>query len=178
MKVQDTVYAQLTKIAQDNEQPENINAVLEINPDALFVAREMDMKPEAEHGALWGCTILLKDNINTADTTHTSAGSLALADHYAAEDAPIVQKLRAADAVILGKANMTEYANYLTEDMPAGYSSRGGIRAQSTQSERDSFRLQQWICRSGGSRLLYCGYWYRNQRFHHFSSPALRGRRH
>jgi Asp-tRNA(Asn)/Glu-tRNA(Gln) amidotransferase A subunit family amidase len=69
---------------------------------------------------------VLKDNVETGDRMHTSAGSLAMADYYAAEDAFLVRKLREAGAVILGKANMTEWANYMTENMTAGYSSRGG----------------------------------------------------
>jgi amidase len=73
-----------------------------------------------------GIPILLKDNINTGDKMHTSAGSLALANSYASEDAFIVKKLRESGAIILGKANMTEFANFMTDGMPSGYSSRGG----------------------------------------------------
>jgi amidase len=68
----------------------------------------------------------LKDNINTGDKMHTSAGSLALANSYANGDAFIVHKLRDAGMVIMGKANMTEFANFMTKGMPSGYSSRGG----------------------------------------------------
>jgi amidase len=68
----------------------------------------------------------LKDNIATADRLHTSAGSLAFKDFVAPRDAFLVSRLRAAGAVILGKTNMTEWANYMTTGMPAGYSSRGG----------------------------------------------------
>lgn len=70
--------------------------------------------------------MLLKDNINTGDKMHTSAGSLALANSFAGEDAFIVTKLREAGAIIMGKANMTEFANFMTNGMPSGYSSRGG----------------------------------------------------
>ena len=75
---------------------------------------------------LHGIPIVLKDNIDTADKMHTSAGSLILADHYAKEDAFLVKQLREAGAIILGKVNMTEWANFIADDMPTGYSSRGG----------------------------------------------------
>src|SRR5207245_8207049 len=75
---------------------------------------------------LAGVPILLKDNIATADKQPTTAGSLALADARARRDATVVKLLRNAGAVILGKANLTEFANILATDMPAGYSSLGG----------------------------------------------------
>lgn len=126
MTVRNHVEKQLQCIAQDRARPDGVNAVLELNPDALSNADILDQKPAQERGALHGMTVLLKDNINTADQTHTSAGSLALADHFAAEDAHIVKRLRAAGALMLGKANMTEFANFISLDMPPGYSARGG----------------------------------------------------
>lgn len=105
-----------------------LNSVLEISPDALFWADKMDMlRAKGEIlGPLHGLPVLLKDNINTGDKLHTSAGSLALADHYAPADSHIVTLLRKAGAIILGKTNMTEFANFLSDNMPGGYSSRGG----------------------------------------------------
>jgi amidase len=103
-----------------------LNSVREVNPDALMIARSLDgMKPSARR-PLAGVPILLKDNIATGDKTHTTAGSLALADARAKDDATLVKQLRAAGAVILGKVNLTEFANILTVDMPSGYSSVGG----------------------------------------------------
>jgi amidase len=75
---------------------------------------------------LHGIPVLLKDNIDTGDKMHTSAGSIALANHYAREDAFLVRRLRAAGVILLGKLNMTEWANYMSNRMPSGYSSRGG----------------------------------------------------
>lgn len=75
---------------------------------------------------MYGIPILLKDNIDTADKMHTSAGTLALANSIPLQDSFVAQKLRSAGAIILGKANMTEYANFMTVGMPSGYSSRGG----------------------------------------------------
>lgn len=105
-----------------------INAVLEVNPDAEFLAHVSDeeRKKKGPRGPLHGIPILLKDNIDTADKCHTSAGSIALKDSYAAKDAFVAEKLRAAGAIILGKANMTEWANFMSDHMPTGYSSRGG----------------------------------------------------
>lgn len=139
MTIRKNLEEQLQHISRDRVQFEGVNAVLELNPDALEIADRLDQKPAAEHGLLHGMTILLKDNINTADKMHTSAGSLALGDHFALEDAFIVRQLRAADALILGKANMTEFANFLTFDMPPGYSSRGGyVRNPHNRAESPS----------------------------------------
>ncbi|MUK89821.1 amidase [Ornithinibacillus sp. L9] len=118
----------LQQIASYNHQGPKINAVLEVNPDALHIAEALDIErnQKGARGPLHGIPILLKDNIDTADKTHTTAGSIALKDHYAEEDAFITKKLREAGAVILGKANLTEWANFMTVDMPNGYSSHGG----------------------------------------------------
>jgi len=128
MTSHDLVLAYLARIARLDRGPAGTNSVLEINPDALQIAAAMDAE-RANHGVrgpLHGVPILLKDNIDTGDKLHTSAGSLALAESFAARDAHVAARLRAAGAVILGKANMTEWANFMTEGMPAGYSSRGG----------------------------------------------------
>jgi amidase len=104
-----------------------LNSILEINSDVITIAEELDERNKDDSGLLYGVPILLKDNINTADSLHTSAGSLALADSSPETDAEIVKILRKKGAVILGKTNMTEFANYMTKGMPNGYSSKGGI---------------------------------------------------
>ncbi|WP_310831507.1 amidase family protein [Paenibacillus pedocola] len=116
------------RIADHDKNGLTINSVLEINPDALFIAESLDVERalQGPRGPMHGIPVLLKDNINTGDKMHTSAGSLALADSFAGEDAFIVTKLREAGAIIMGKANMTEFANFMTNGMPSGYSSRGG----------------------------------------------------
>ncbi|MDF2630961.1 MAG: amidase [Symbiobacteriaceae bacterium] len=118
----------LERIAQIDKQGPRLNAVLEVNPDALFIARALDAerRQTGPRGPLHGIPILLKDNIDTADKLHTSAGSLALASSYAPNDSYVADALREAGAVILGKANMTEWANFMADHMPSGYSSRGG----------------------------------------------------
>jgi amidase len=113
--------------AYDRSGP-RLNAVLEVNPDALAIAEALDRERAStgSRGPFHGIPVLLKDNIATADRLHTSAGSQALRDVVAPRDAFLVTRLRDAGAVILGKANMTEWANFMTTGMPAGYSSRGG----------------------------------------------------
>lgn len=105
-----------------------INSVLEINPDAVHIAEALDAerKEKGPRGPLHGIPILIKDNIDTLDKMHTSAGSLALKDSYALKDSFVAEKLRKAGAVILGKTNMTEWANFMAIGMKNGYSSRGG----------------------------------------------------
>ena len=129
LTVRSLVMAYLSRIAEIDKCKDGLNSVLETNPDVLFIADEFDerLKKGEEPRALFGIPVLLKDNVNTKDRLHTSAGSVALADNYAPYDAHIVKNLRQAGAVILGKANMTEFANFMTrENMPSGYSSRGG----------------------------------------------------
>lgn len=129
LTVRELVLKYLSRIAEIDKCENGLNSILEINPDVLFIADALDKKLETreEMPPLFGIPILLKDNINTADKLHTSAGSVALADNYAPYDAHIVKRLRDAGAIIFGKSNMTEFANYLSrENMPAGYSSRGG----------------------------------------------------
>jgi amidase len=103
-----------------------LNAVRVVNPDALSIAARFDgVKPSAKQ-PLAGVPILVKDNIATGDKQPTTAGSVALEDAHAKGDAPVVKRLRDAGAVILGKANLTEFANILAIGMPSGYSSLGG----------------------------------------------------
>ena len=119
----------LSRIASIDKCDGGLNSVLEINPDALLIADTLDkMRANGELlGPLHGIPVMLKDNISTGDKMRTSAGSLALQDNYAPYDAHIAKLLREAGALILGKTNMTEFANYMTDgQMPNGYSSRGG----------------------------------------------------
>lgn len=106
-----------------------INTILELNPDALEIARALDVEraEQGPRGPLHGIPILVKDNIGTADKMHTSAGSLALAESFAPRDAFVVEKLRAAGCVILGKANMSEWANARGRGSVGGWSGRGRL---------------------------------------------------
>lgn len=103
-----------------------LNSVRMVNPDALSIAARFDKVKPSKAQPLAGVPILVKDNIATGDKQPTTAGSLALEGARAKDDSTVVKRLRAAGAVILGKANLTEFANILAIDMPSGYSSLGG----------------------------------------------------
>jgi amidase len=118
--------AYLARIEAYDRAGPTLNSVREINPDALAIAASFDRIKPNPRQPLAGIPIVVKDNIATGDKQHTTAGSLALAEARAKRDAALVARLRAAGAVILGKANLTEFANILAIDMPAGYSSLGG----------------------------------------------------
>ena len=120
------VQAYLARIAAYDCAGPRLNAVREVNPDAPAIASQSDAREPTARRPLEGIPILIKDNIATADEQHTTAGSLALDGARAKDDATVVKLLRQAGAVILGKANLTEFANIIAIDMPAGYSSLGG----------------------------------------------------
>lgn len=106
-----------------------INTVLEVNPEARAIADALDAE-RATKGprSVWhGIPVLLKDNIGTKDKLHTSAGSLSLSDSFAPREAFVVERLRAAGAIIIGKANMSEWANARGRSSIGGWSGRGGV---------------------------------------------------
>jgi len=118
----------LKRIKEIDKSGPKLNAVIELNPDALTIASAMDAERKLGkiRGPLHGIPILIKDNIDTADQMQTTAGSLALAGNIASADAFIVKKLRDAGAVILGKTNLSEWANFRSTRSCSGWSSRGG----------------------------------------------------
>jgi amidase len=120
------VQAYLARIAAYDRAGPLLNAVREANPEAAAIAARSDETDPAKRRPLEGIPILIKDNVATGDAQHTTAGSLTLEGAKANADATVVRLLRQAGAVILGKANLTEFANILAIDMPAGYSSLGG----------------------------------------------------
>jgi amidase len=105
-----------------------LNSIIELNPDALMTARALDeeWQRSGPRGPMHGIPVVLKANIDTADKMRTTAGSLALAQHIPPEDAFIVSRLRDAGAVILGKANLSEWANFRSDHSSSGWSSIGG----------------------------------------------------
>lgn len=118
----------LKRIDKVDKNGPKLNSVIEINPDAVAIAEMLD-KERGEgkvRGPLHGIPVLIKDNINTADQMQTTAGSLALAGNIASQDAFIIRKLREAGAVILGKTNLSEWANFRSNRPCSGWSSRGG----------------------------------------------------
>jgi amidase len=119
----------LARIAAVDKAGPAINSIIELNPDALAIADTADRARRtmgSAVGPLHGIPVLLKDNIGTADKMRTTAGSLALADHTAPEDADLVALLRQAGAVILGKTNLSEWANFRSTHSTSGWSGRGG----------------------------------------------------
>src|SRR5712672_2690339 len=106
-----------------------INSVLELNPDALSIADALDQERKAKgpRGPMHGVPVLIKDNIDTADKMMTTAGSLALVGSKPVQDSFVAQKLRTAGAVILGKTNLSEWANIRSSHSTSGWSGRGGL---------------------------------------------------
>jgi len=127
--VEQVVQRCLTRIAELDRDGPALAAVIELNPDVLSIARERDRERRAGQplGALHGLPILIKDNIDTGDRMLTSAGSLLLASESAPRDAFIVERLRAAGAVLLGKTNLSEWANFRSTHSTSGWSARGGL---------------------------------------------------
>jgi amidase len=116
----------IARIRHIDQSGPTLRSVLELNPDALKLATALDKKRKASHGPLYGIPVLLKDNIDTGDRTLTTAGSLALADAPAPEDAALVARLRKAGAVILGKTNLSEWADFRSAHASSGWTGRGG----------------------------------------------------
>jgi amidase len=106
-----------------------INAIIELNPDSLAIADELDRERKAKgpRGPMHGIPVLIKDNIDTADKMMTTAGSLALVGSRPQQDSFVAQKLRQAGAVILGKTNLSEWANIRSSHSTSGWSGRGGL---------------------------------------------------
>ena len=122
------VEAYLERIQALDTSGPTLRAVIEVNPDALSVAEALDRERDERgpRGPLHGIPILLKDNIDTADKMETTAGSLALVGMRRAQDAHVAARLREAGAVLLGKTNMSEWANFRSTHSSSGWSARGG----------------------------------------------------
>ena len=120
--------AYLSRIAAVDRSGPTLNSVIETNPDALAIAAERDAERRAGkvRGPLHGIPVLIKDNIDSADRMQTTAGSLALVGKPSPRDAFIVQRLREAGAVLLGKTNLSEWANFRSTRSTSGWSGRGG----------------------------------------------------
>jgi amidase len=125
---EELVILYLERIDKLDKKGPSINSFLEINPEALAIAKEMDRerKQKGPRGILHGIPVVIKGNIDTADGMTTTAGSLALAGSRPPKDAFIVVNLRKAGAVILGKANLSEWANFRSTRSSSGWSSQGG----------------------------------------------------
>ena len=135
--------AYLARIAAMDRTGPTLRAIIALNPDALAQARASDARRRAHKmlGALDGIPILIKDNIETLDPVATTAGSLALKDNITHRDAPVVARLRAAGAVILGKTNLSEWANIRSTASISGWSAIGGL-------VRNPYALDRTACGS------------------------------
>jgi amidase len=133
----------LERISEIDKDGPYINSVIELNPDALEIAVTLDAERQEgkTRGPLHGIPILIKDNIDTADRMQTTSGSLALEGNIAAKDAFIVKQLRKAGALILGKTNLSEWANFRGKRSVSGWSSRGGLT-------RNPYALDRSACGS------------------------------
>jgi amidase len=118
----------LDRVADIDKRGPAINAVIEVNPDALSIASDLDKERKAKgpRGPLHGIPVLIKDNIDTHDRMTTTAGSLALGGSIPLQDSAVAAKLRDAGAVILGKTNLSEWANFRSSHSSSGWSGRGG----------------------------------------------------
>lgn len=128
MTAQQLALAYLARIREIDGAGPMLRSVIELNPDALDIAAALDRERAQGkvRGPLHGIPILVKDNIASGDRMQTTAGSLALEGFHAREDAPLVKRLRDAGAVILGKTNLSEWANFRSSNSLSGWSSRGG----------------------------------------------------
>ena len=119
----------LARIDDIDRKGPTLRSVIEINPDAVAIARSLDAEYKAKgpRGPLHGMPVLLKDNIETGDKMQTTAGSLALVGQPATRDSWVAERLRAAGAIILGKTNLSEWANFRSTHSTSGWSGRGGL---------------------------------------------------
>ncbi|MEX1238985.1 MAG: amidase [Cyclobacteriaceae bacterium] len=129
----------LRRIKEIDQDGSRLNSVIEVNPDALAIAEKLDEERRSGRvrSVLHGIPFLVKDNIDTGDRMMTTAGSLALSGHHATEDAPIVGQLREAGAVLIGKTNLSEWANFRSTRSSSGWSSRGGQTKNPYSLERN-----------------------------------------
>jgi amidase len=141
--------AYLQRIEEINTQGPAVNAVIEVNPDALAIAEALDTERATGRirGLLHGIPILIKDNVDTHDRMQTTSGSLALEGSIAPRDACVVKRLRAAGAVILGKTNLSEWANFRGKPSVSGWSSRGGLT-------RNPYALDRSACGSSSGSAV------------------------
>src|SRR4030095_12878737 len=142
---------QITKLYLDrietiDKKGPMLNSVIEINPDAMIIAKAMDdeRKVGKTRGPLHGIPVLIKDNIDTADKMQTTAGSLALEGHIATNEYFVAKKLREAGSVIIGKTNLSEWANFRSSHSSSGWSSRGGQTKCPYILDHNSFGSCSW----------------------------------
>jgi amidase len=139
LRAEDLTAWYLDRIESIDAAGVTLNAIIEVNPDAIAIARSLDeeWRLSGPRGPLHGIPVVLKANIDTADRMHTHAGSLALASHQPPRDAFVVSRLRDSGAVILGKANLSEWANFRSMHSSSGWSSIGGQTRNPYDTDRN-----------------------------------------
>ncbi len=150
----------------DKSGPE-VNSVLEVNPDALKIADELDkeFKTKGPRSPMHGIPVLIKDNIDTADGMKTSAGSLALLGSKPVKDSFVVKQLRAAGAIILGKTNLSEWANIRSTHSTSGWSGRGGLTKNPYALDRNCSGSSSGSGAAAAANLCAVAIGYRNRWF-------------
>ena len=149
----------LARIDEIDKRGPAVNAVIELNPDALSIAEALDQERKAKgpRGPLHGIPVLIKDNIDTADRMMTTAGSLALVGSKPPKDSCVAQRLRAAGAVILGKTNLSEWANIRSSHSTSGWSGRGGLTKNPYALDRNACGSSSGTGAGISANLAACG---------------------
>ena len=175
----DLVERYLQRIESLDRTGPMLHAVLETNPDALDIAASLDAERRAgkTRGPMHGIPVLVKDNIDTADRMHTTAGSEALVDGSPTRDAFVVERLRAAGAIVLGKTNLTEWANFRSTHASSGWSARGGQARNPYALDRTPVGLQLGLGDRRGVELLHRRRRHGDRRLHHLARGGVLARR-
>ncbi len=149
----------LARIDEIDKHGPAVNAIIELNPDALSIADALDQerKTKGPRGPLHGIPVLIKDNIDTADRMMTTAGSLALLGSRPPKDSFVAQRLRAAGAVILGKTNLSEWANTRSSHSTSGWSGRGGLTKNPYALDRNACGSSSGTGAGISANLAACG---------------------
>jgi amidase len=149
----------LARIDEIDKRGPAVNAIIELNPDALSIADTLDQerKGKGARGPLHGIPVLIKDNIDTADRMMTTAGSLALLGSKPPKDSFVAQRLRAAGAVILGKTNLSEWANTRSSHSTSGWSGRGGLTRNPYALDRNACGSSSGTGAGISANLAACG---------------------
>ena len=131
--VQAVVKTYLDRINEIDKNGPNLNSIIEINPDAIGIAEELDKEAAAgkSRGPMYGVPVILKDNIDTHDRMPTTAGATALRNSFPKTDSYVARKLREAGAVIIAKSNLSEWANFRAKMSSSGWSGVGGTNQES-----------------------------------------------
>ncbi len=170
----------IERIRQIDRSGPSLHSVIELNPDALSLAAKLDQaRGNAQpRGPMYGIPVLLKDNVDTGDRMLTTAGSLALADAPAPRDAGLVARLRKAGALILGKTNLSEWANFRSNHASSGWSGRGGLTRNPYVLDRNPCGSSAGSGSSGRRRPGHGGHRHRDRWLDHLPGGLQRHRRH